>query len=488
MATDIENVIIIVADALRRDRVGVYDSERDLTPFLDEWVTGGDVTVFDQAYSCSTATDPSVTSIHTGQFPLSTVYHHSKYVTDAEKHRAEAATTLPGMLRSAGWNTIATGGPLGRWHYSDFDEYPVPSVSRRRSSKIFRLIEQLNLTARQQFDRLVSNENTGPISESVNKIKAGNGPTYCFIRLMDTHIPYEPPTELVDDLLEQFEYPHWPISEFINEYGDRPYISDVLVEQIDQNWETYGIERLIAQYDAAVIRVDQQIKQLITKLQDRELYDSTAIVFTSDHGESLTEHEIFFDHHGLYDETVRVPLFVRVPGLKTPEQKTGIVQLPDIFPTIAELVNVEYPESLFGQSFLPRVAEDSQEWRPREIAASIEAYAHSRIMARTEEWKYIEHRPDPVLENQFGDSLKCRQCDAIHRGGYELYDIDNDPDENINVVDDHPETVSEFQRQLYSNISDPRIEEATHREVSGESIEYTHEKELIDQLEDLGYR
>lgn len=76
---DIENIVILVIDALRADRVGTYRSNRELTPTLDSLAT--DSAVFERAFACINTTDLSIMSLHTGEYPRSTVIHHGGFVS-----------------------------------------------------------------------------------------------------------------------------------------------------------------------------------------------------------------------------------------------------------------------------------------------------------------------------------------------------------------------------------------------------------------------
>jgi arylsulfatase A-like enzyme len=123
MSNDVRNLLLVVVDALRADRVGVYDDSTgdSLTPTIDEIAREG--AVFSRAFTASNATDASVTSIHTGHYPRTSVYHHADLVTDSEKTRVEQLPTVPGQLRDAGWRTIAVAPGIGRWHTHGFDVF-----------------------------------------------------------------------------------------------------------------------------------------------------------------------------------------------------------------------------------------------------------------------------------------------------------------------------------------------------------------------------
>jgi len=119
--TNVKNVVVVVIDAMRADRVGAIGSERNLTPNIDSLADEG--VVFERAFSCINATDPSITSLHTGRYPRTTVLHHADLVTDTEKQRIENAPYVPERLSNAGIRTVATGRPMVLWHRRGFDSY-----------------------------------------------------------------------------------------------------------------------------------------------------------------------------------------------------------------------------------------------------------------------------------------------------------------------------------------------------------------------------
>jgi hypothetical protein len=116
------NALLIVVDALRADRVGSA-CEKDLTPHIDQFAD--DATIFTNAFTTTNATDPAVTSIHTGRYPLSNgLVNHGSRVSDQEKQRIEQVAHLPAVLSNDGYRTRKFGRPLGRWHRQGFDSYP----------------------------------------------------------------------------------------------------------------------------------------------------------------------------------------------------------------------------------------------------------------------------------------------------------------------------------------------------------------------------
>ncbi len=102
--------------------------------------------------------------------------------------------------------------------------------------------------------------------------------------------------------------------------------------------------------------MDDLLKDLDDFLIEQGIKDDTMLVLFGDHGESLTEHDIYWDHCGLYEATVHVPMIIRWPG-NIPEGKriNGLVQHADLMPTILEAVGLEKPSKLDGRSLWPLI-------------------------------------------------------------------------------------------------------------------------------------
>jgi arylsulfatase A-like enzyme len=229
------NILILVVDALRADRVGALGG-RNLTPHIDEFAT--DSMVFSQAYSTSNATDPAVTSIQTGRYPLSHgIVNHGWKVTDNEKQSVQHVTQLPEALSERGYKTAKFGRPLGRWHRSGFDRYPETGEWRtsnetdtmtEKEMQVSSLLEKIDPRVRDAASWLY--ERTGKRlrnrgSSDTDKTEIGRAdvvaqlddfvdstdPFFSLVHLMDTHVPYQVETAYTQDCLGRFDYENIPL-------------------------------------------------------------------------------------------------------------------------------------------------------------------------------------------------------------------------------------------------------------------------------------
>ena len=155
--------------------------------------------------------------------------------------------------------------------------------------------------------------------------------------------------------------------------------------------------------------------------------DDTIIVITSDHGETLYDHDCYYDHHGLYDPTLHVPLIIRYPG-KVPAglRLGGYATHYDLVPTVLDLAGVPVPEgySFDGQSLLPMIRGEVASHRP-------ELYVTECTWMRKHGWRTPEWKLIVALEPDFH-----------FKPAVELYNLLDDPAEYNNLAESEPQVVA----------------------------------------------
>lgn len=495
------NVLVVVADALRADRVGVL-GERDLTPQISELAR--EATVFTRAYSTTNVTDSAVTSLQTGRYPLSHgVVNHGFRVTETEKRSVELVQQLPEILSEAGYATAKFGRPLGRWHRKGFDIYPSVSEDReafddeRLSKSLWRLLSDvhpaLGNAGMSAYHRLKDlrertttsdqGNKTDPLVEQFREFSNSRSPFYAFVHLMDTHAPYECDPSLVARYLRDFEYTPRRIGDNESKLprsNDRRFRSEEDFDDIvDDYYYSGGVPSsaiLNAHYDATVSKTDDRIGSLLDALRDVNALQDTLVIVLADHGESLTEHGIYYDHHGLYDVTTRIPLIVRPPE-GAENRVRDLVQITDIAPTVLSYTDVDEPSEEMDGASLKELIERGESLE-RDFVLAEESHAQRRRMIRTKSGEKLIYSVD-------GD-LDCRLCDVKHAEGEELYDIRKDPEERQNLATKKRDRVEELRDSAEEAAEDyerrqPAMDDDTH-------TEYEDEEEIHEQLRALGYR
>ena len=161
-------------------------------------------------------------------------------------------------------------------------------------------------------------------------------------------------------------------------------------------------------YYGSVSFMDEQLGRVLDELDRLGLRDSTAIMFTTDHGYHLGEHG-FWQKANLHEEVVRVPLIVSAPGIK-PGRTSSFVELVDLYPTWTDLLGLPMPKGLHGKSLTPILR--NPDAKVRDTALSIHNRAGGGL--RSAQWHYMNYAGK----------------------GEELYDMIKDPDQYTNVVSD----------------------------------------------------
>lgn len=466
----VENVLLVVVDALRPDRVGAY-GESELTPNLDRVAADGET--FERCYASINATDASMTTLLSGLYPTRHgVLNHGKNVTRRELEYASGVDLLPELLddhRSFGIDM------LGRWHRRGFDEYVDPD--RRNQGPLLGAARTALSAAPEPVRRLlgrayrrVRSTTGGPTSYGIDAEAATDAAIerieksdswFGLVHYWETHSPYVAADAAPRDRIADREYDETPLVDLFERY-DHPdgHWIDWLRENLPP-CETVG--DVVRRYDAATWRVDQQFGRLLDRLERAGIADETAVVVTADHGESLTEHGILFDHHGLYEPSIHVPLLVDAPGFGGRE--AGFVQHFDVVPTLLDLLGYDHDPGRFdGTSLCP----DARE--PRDAAYAEEGHTNRKRAIRTARFKYVERLPD---------GGPCRYCGYEHAPDEELYDLDADPGETDNVVDDRPEVADRLAADLSGWVA------ARGEPTAGRAIET--DDAALERLEDMGY-
>jgi choline-sulfatase len=299
------NIILITLDTVRADRMGFLGSTRGLTPNLDALARQS--VVFTRAYSQVPLTTPSHAAILTGTYP------QFNQVDDFQVPLAKELPYAPEILRNNGYGTAAflasmVLDPKSKFAPGfdrGFDTYDANFHMRAPNEDRYHSTER-------RGDEVVAHA-LAWLDEARSKHHP-QGPLFVWVHLYDAHHPYEPPQP------------------YRGKYAKVPY-------------------------DGGIAYVDSVVGRFLTQLRARGLYDGSLIAVMADHGEALGEHGE--DTHGifLYDETIHVPLVIKLPGAASREKFEGRqvdarVQLVDVLPTILAAVGVAIPQEVQGKSLL----------------------------------------------------------------------------------------------------------------------------------------
>lgn len=392
------NVLMIAIDSLLADHMSGYGYSRLTTPHIDRFAQGG--TLFERTYSAHIPTTSAYSSMTTGMDCFNTQ-------VVALRHRGPLrpeVRTLAEILKENGYTTTCVGfqgnpGSRGYDKYLDYEGWAGPNGKSPKA-------ENLNRVAIPELERLA----------------AEGAPFFLFLRHMDPHSPYQPPAPF--DRLFYHGNECDPTNNSM-----QPVMAFKPFCDYFASWMPAGItdkDFVIAQYDGAIAYMDACIQVIFTALEALGLEEETLVVLNADHGETLYDHECWFDHHGLYDVTLHVPLILRFPG-KVPagQRVSGYNQHKDLVPTVLELLEIEVPNYAFdGRSLLPMIRGEVTSHEPA-------FYITECTWMRKHGWRTPEWKLMVALEPDFH-----------FKPAVELYNLLTDPAENHNLAEQEADVVA----------------------------------------------
>jgi arylsulfatase A-like enzyme len=403
------NIILLGIDSLRRDHMSAYGYHRLTSPNMDKFAEGG--VLFEQHFSPSIPTTPAYAAMLTGMDCFGTDVVALRHKGPMGSH----VKTLAETLEENGYNTTCVG------------------FSGNPSSRGFQTYLKFEGWAPDENGRCPKAENLNEVTIPELKRLAGEeNPFFLFIRHMDPHSPYLPPRPFERIFYGGNEQdPGNRSMEPV--YGFKPF-GDFL-----KSWIPEGVTDeayVTAQYDGAIAYMDACIQNIFSSIASLGIEDETIVVITADHGETLYEHDCYFDHHGLYECTLTVPLIIKYPG-KVPANKrvTDVSVIQDIMPTVLELAGIETDIEFNGRSLVPLINGD-------ELPRQTELYITECTWMRKHGWRTPEWKLIVALEPDFHDKPEI-----------ELYNLIKDPLELQNVAGQEPEVVAFLKARMEAHIA-----------------------------------
>jgi uncharacterized sulfatase len=430
------NVLYIVADDLNA-RLGCYGDPLAKTPHLDRLAAGG--VRFDRAYCQFPLCNPSRSSILSGRRPDTTgVFDNA---TLARARVGKDAVFLPELFRANGYFTARVGKIAHHAHEGqvtwDVSEHPRGPKGENLMERAYAAIDgngigefSLGWKATSTRDE---DEPDGVVAtrviELLRQAKAGGKPFFVAAGFYRPHLPFVAPKRYFD------LYPPDEVTLPDEPAGHTAAVPKPALNYNPNDARYTADERRAAvrAYLASVSFMDAQVGRVLAALDELKLADDTVVVFFGDHGFHLGEHGGLFRKQSLFEESARVPLVVRVPGRK-PAVSPRLVELVDLYPTLAELAGLPPPAGLEGTSFVPLLDAPTRPWKAAAFTA-------------------VARRPAaPGGRPAFGRSVRTERYRYTEwdGGGAELYDHDADPKEYRNLAADpaHADAVGRLRKAL----------------------------------------
>ena len=450
------NVIVVSLDTLRADHVGCYGYKRDTTPNLDRFA--GECVVFDTTIAPSTFTPASHASVFTGLHPA---VHEAGMQSRGYRLKAQW-TTLAEILRAKGYLTaaftegVAIRAAMGLSQGFDlYSDGPAPRQQR------LGVAEETFAKATSWLERY------------------GRLPFFLFVHTYEIHEPYG-------------AVPPWT-----TKFADPAYAGSAGARLAEAKTEA-DRKHTVDLYDASIAFTDHHLGQFLGRVRQLGLLDNTVVVVFSDHGEEFWEHGAAGHLTHLYDETLRVPLLIRLPGADPPRKRIEQqVCLTDVFATLLDLVKETPPRQCASHDLLglldpkrhggeyPRKAVVSQLSKrdvPVTLRSGILTDWTTRSI-RTNREKFIASDCAWVLDTVRAGRNPAEAGEPVRQE--ELYDLGLDPGEKNNLIEKRPERTAHL-RKMHQEFLRYTDGLATRRETADESPQGLTAEDA-EALRGLGY-
>lgn len=393
---EIRNIVLISIDTCRADYFSCYGYPRETTPHIDAFAR--EATRFENTISPIPITLPAHSSMLTGTIPPFHGVHNNIFYK-----LAPASQTLPETLQQNGFNTSAI----------------ISSFVLDKKFGMAQGFDTYHDTFKEVHKNIFGNERKGDETTQValdwldaNK----DNKSFLFLHYYDPHQEYAPPEP------------------FASDFVDNPYAGEIAF-------------------------TDHCIGRVIQKLKDLQMYDSTLLIVTGDHGEMLGEHGEEEHTYFIYEAAIKVPLIVKLPGQKKGATVSEPVGLVDLVPTICSLLDIDIPGRVQGHDISPLLRGNIPDGYERFI------YSESQVPTRlgasalmsisSGQWKYIQ-APRP-----------------------ELYDLFTDPGEERSLIEQEPHRARILEDKLRE-----KLEQSVRKDPNSR---LDLDAESIKRLASLGY-
>lgn len=468
------NVLFIASDDMSSD-LNAFGNPAVHTPNIDRLAEMG--VVFNQAYNQAPLCAPSRASLMTGYLPDKTkVYDLGPTFREA----LPDAVTLAQMYKDNGYYTCRIGKifhqgvPSDIGHAGHDDEASWTTtynpIGKDKTDEYMLVADAPSLgnyLAMDCNDDELTDAISANVALSIMRQRSGNThvsayggyreegrastqPFFMAVGFYRPHIPYMAPKKYFDMYpLEDIQLAEFPE----NDWDNKPLAAANMWPPNAGSTEEQQ-KRAIQAYYACITFIDAQIGKFLDGLEEFGLMDNTIIVFWSDHGYNLGEHGQW-QKQTLFEKTAKQPLLISVPGYSKGVSTDAIVQMVDIYPTLAEITDFDAPDDLVGHSLIPLLEDPDAEWDYP--AFTIQART---VNPRAPEGQYnYSFNPNVRSSNPtiFGRSIRIKRYRYTEwdegNAGVELYDYETDPNEFVNLATDpqYSDLVKELSEKLHAS-------------------------------------
>jgi choline-sulfatase len=419
-------ILYIDVDSLRPDHLGCYGYHRNTSPNIDSLAKRG--VRFTNYYASDVPCAPSRTALFSSRYGIHTgLVNHGGLQADIRPIGADRPFNYHHTEHQAWVDTLRFKG----FHTAIIS----PFASRHAAWHILQGFLEVHDTGKHAGETAddVSKEALRWIKERGSE----NENWFLYLNFWDPHTPYRTPVEFGNPF-EKDPAPEWLTDEIIAKH--RESYGPMSARDLPSGKQWPGLpeeitcredfKKWIDGYDTAIRYVDEHIGKILNALEEQGILDETIIIISADHGENQGELNVYGDHQTADHITGRIPCIVAGPGIKEGHVDEDFHYQIDFGPTFVELVGGKPSGKWDGESFLPALTKGESAGRPY-LVISQQAWSCQRAV-RFDNWILIRTYHDGLKE--FPDLM--------------LFDVENDPHETTNLVDERPEVVAKGLRLL----------------------------------------
>ncbi len=429
------NVLFVVADDLNNN-LGCYGHPVVKSPNIDRLAARG--LRFDRAYCQYPVCNPSRTSFLSGRRPDTTGVIDNLTPTRAN---LKDAVFLPQHFRRHGYHAVKVGKI---YHTGDAFEDAASWDDDIRETREAKNPPEKQVVSSRGLSGVVLNADDADTwdgfvarkaAELMEKAARDGKPFFLAAGFRRPHTPYIAPKKYFD------LYPPDKVRIAAEPLGHLKNIPAMAFtyKPDDRKMPDDRRREATAAYYASISFMDAQVGVLLDALDRLKLWDSTVVVFCSDHGYHLGEHGGMWHKMSLFEESARVPLIVAAPGKKA-GTSSRLVELVDLYPTLAQLSGLPAPDGTEGTSFVPLLDDPQRPWKK----AAFTVVSRGGALTATQ-------KLDPSVMGRGVRTERWRYTEWVDgKEGAELYDHDKDPNEHANLAKDpaHGKQVAELRQML----------------------------------------
>lgn len=425
------NVIFILSDDHRYDFMSFLNKPKFLqTPNMDRMAKNGAYLKY--AFVTTSLCSPSRASILTGQ------YSHKHGVVDNNVDIPKGTTFFPQYLQKAGYETAF----FGKWHMGHNTDAPRPGFSKWVSflGQGVYYDPDLNVDGKRiKRKGYISDLLTDYTIDWLDKERDAEKPFFLYLSHKAVHAMFKPAKRHLGRYENvQIEYPKSMADTEENYRGKPRWVKEQRNSWHGVDYMYHGqmdFDTFYRRYCETLLGIDDSVGRILDYLDKSGLAENTLVMYMGDNGFSLGEHGLI-DKRQMYESSQRVPFLAMCPSMIKPGSViTKLVQNIDIAPTVLELAGLKKPDNMDGRSMVKLLRDEKVAWRDK---VYYEYYWERNFPQtptthgiRTEKWKYIHYHG--IWDTD------------------ELYNLENDPDEMINLIEEpkYKQLVDQFNKEMW---------------------------------------